>query len=131
MGKIYIDSKGFDPDDEDDVDDLSHFFAEKIFSDPREGGDLNGELLPVLDLEVDDHDDRALLDDVQVTEVEFDPVAKTVEVFYNVTYSAHHGCRDLSYTEIDDRSVIGTLEGSNWVFDEYVPPHRLSPSEEL
>lgn len=126
---IYIDSEGFEG-SEDEIDGLKEFFAAKVHHNAKED-EFDGKLRQALDLVVNDMDERAVLDDVEVTEVVFDAEAKTVEVFYSVTFSAYYGCRDQNYTSSDERSVVGSLEDGYWVFDSFIPTQRLSPSEEL
>jgi len=117
---------------QDDLDDdeLLRYFDNQL-SAPGAADDFDGPLSAALDLEVDDHDDRAVLDDVEVSGVEISEDGRTITIEYTVTFSAHHGCRDMNYTDMEDREIEGSREGCFWVFDEFQAPERLSPNEEL
>ena len=87
------------------------------------------DLYPAMDLEVQDLDDRATLDNVEIEAVTIDGGQVTVD--YRVDYSAYYGCRDLNYGDDDDRSIEGRRTGDRIEFDEFVAPERRSTHDEF
>ena len=64
-------------------------------------------LYAAMDFEVNHFDDRAQVDDIQITEIEL--TSDTIYIEYNVQYSAYHGCRDANYVDEDQREVEGRV----------------------
>ena len=87
------------------------------------------DLYGAMDLEVNNFDDRAQVDDVNITEIEL--TADTVQIEYEIEYSAHHGCRDASYSESDQRTISGTRVGNIFRFAEFVAPPERTTYEEF
>lgn len=88
-----------------------------------------GDLYPALDMRPDNGDERAVTDEVVVTWVDLEP--DQVEVTYEVRYSAYHGCSDRNYAVADERSIVGLVEGTNWIFEKFVPPEPRSTVDEF
>lgn len=86
-------------------------------------------LYDAMDLEVNNLDDRAQVDDIQITEIEL--TSDTIYIEYNVEYSAYHGCRDANYVDDDQRSIEGSRVGNKFVFDRFVPRPARSTYEEF
>ena len=92
----------------------------------------NSELFwSAMDLDVSQHDDRATIDDVTITEVKIDE--KTVVIHYEYEYSAYYGCRDMNYSDTAEENVIfGQRQGSNkLLFEKFTPIERRSTNEEF
>jgi hypothetical protein len=87
------------------------------------------DLYAAMDLEVQDLDDRATLDNVEIDDVTVQDGIVTVD--YRVEYSAYHGCRDMNYDDDDDRCIAGERIGDRIEFDEHVAPPKRSTHEEF
>jgi len=82
-----------------------------------------------LDLEVDYLDDRATymwhtVNDVTVENGQ-------VTVYYTVEYDAYYGCRDMDFSDEDERVVVGRVANGAVVFQTYVQPQQMAPDEEF
>ncbi|AKH38233.1 hypothetical protein BCL69_10555 [Nitrosomonas communis] len=99
--------------DEDEIEGYFHDNVEDLYS--------------ALDLELPD--DRAQVDDVQITE--FELTDDSVHIEYNVEFSAYYGCDDANYADSDQRSVSGRRDGSTLIFDIFVPPPRRDTVDEF
>lgn len=100
------------PDDFDDPDaeiDLVAYFRDLLDSD----------LEPALDTDVWELDQRAQFIEAEVTDISTE--ADGIVVFYDVTFDAYYGCRDLNYAGTGDRHIVGTRVGDSWVFDKHIP----------
>lgn len=86
-------------------------------------------LYDAMDLGVNHFDDRAQVDDVQITEI--DLTSDAIYIEFNVEYSAYHGCRDANYVDDDQRSIEGSRVGNKFFFDRFVPPPARSTHEEF
>lgn len=84
-----------------------------------------GSLLKALDLDIGD---RELMGDLDIEDVE---VTETyVHVTFSLEISSFHGCKNLDYQKLDQRSVTGITDGSDWVFDVFQsPPERTTVDE--
>lgn len=109
---------------EDEEVDLVGYFADLI-SD--EFGEIGGDLLPALDLDV--NDDRATIDEISIEEVVIHE--EGVAVHYSYTYSAYYGCDDMNYSDEETGTAFGKRVGTEWVFERHVSPERQAPNEEL
>ena len=87
------------------------------------------DLYPAMDLEVQDVDDRATLDNVEIDSVSI--LGSLVTVNYRVDFSAYHGCRDMNYDDYDSRSIAGKRIGDRIEFDEHIPLPQRSTHEEF
>lgn len=104
---------------------------------PPEGTDLkeffdrqlsNSEFRRVLDLDVDEFDERAVHYGTEIDTVEADEDGVTV--FYEVFWDAYHGCKDINHAGSADREVFGEVDGSDWLFQVYQAPEKRSTFEE-
>ena len=86
-------------------------------------------LYDAMDLQVNHLDDRAQVDDIQITEIEL--TSDTIHIEYCVEYSAFHGCRDANYVDEDQRSVEGSRNGNKFIFEKFIPPPARSTHEEF
>lgn len=85
---------------------------------------------PAMDLDASQHDDRANVDEVNITEVEIDE--RTVAIHYDYEYSAYYGCRDVNYSDTTDEEVIvGQRQGNTLLFEKFKPRERRSSDEEF
>jgi hypothetical protein len=91
-----------------------------------EGDEDTSRLLRALDLDVGD---REQVDGLEVEEVEVS--ADGVHVSYALDISAYLGCRDMNYANRDHRTVSGTTDGGDWVFEIFVSPPSRSTDEEF
>ena len=73
---------------------------------------------PVLDTDVWEQDERAVACGVEIDNVEVRD--DTIIVYYSVSFSAYHGCRDRNWSGQDERHIAGTRAGDSWVFPAYV-----------
>ena len=87
------------------------------------------ELYPAMDLEVDDSDDRAQLDEVTITQI--DLTYDSIQIEFDVEYSAYHGCKDMSYSDSDSRSIAGERKGNKLIFKKFIPSPRRTTHEEF
>lgn len=87
------------------------------------------DLYDAMDLGVNHHDDRAQVDDIQITEINL--TSDTIYIEYSIEYSAYHGCRDAIYVDEDQRSIEGSRIGNKFIFDLFVPPPARSTHEEF
>ena len=109
--------------DGDEID-LVDYFSGFISDDM---GELNGELLPALNLDV--KDERAtvyevVIDDVEVTD---DGIA----IHYSYLCSAYYGCKDMDYADEETGVAWGRKVGDKWVFQRYVSPEPRSTLDEF
>jgi len=86
-------------------------------------------LYDAMDIQVNHLDDRAQVDDIQITEIEL--TSDTIHIEYCVEYSAFHGCRDANYVDEDQRSVEGSRNGNKFIFEKFIPPPARSTHEEF
>jgi hypothetical protein len=82
-----------------------------------------------LDYTANDHDDRAVVDEVRITHVDLGE--DFVGISYEVDYSAYHGCRDMNYADTHERFVRGRREKREFVFKKFMHPPRRSTFEEF
>lgn len=101
---------------------LKGFFGNLINDDI---GDLCGELVPALDLDL--QDERANVDDVAIIGAEVK--GDVVQVYYYVDYSAHFGCRDMNYSERDRRTLTGKVDRDQFVFEKHARAERSTHDE--
>lgn len=88
------------------------------------------EFWPAMDLDASRYDDRASLDDVNITGIVI--TNTTVEIQYEYEYSAYYGCRDMNYTEIaPEDTIVGERLGNVLTFDKSIPYERPSTHDEL
>jgi hypothetical protein len=87
------------------------------------------DLYPAMDLEVNDFDDRAQVDDVTITQI--DLTSDSINIEYDVEYSAYHGCRDANYADADQREIAGERIGNKFIFDTFSPPPKRTTYEEF
>ena len=83
----------------------------------------------VLDLEVEELDDRAQVENISVKDVNAD--GDDVSITYELEFSAYYGCKDMDYSDTDERVVRGWCEGDHWVFSKHVATPRRYPNDEL
>ncbi|WP_371437558.1 hypothetical protein [Polaromonas sp.] len=105
-----------------DAVNLKEFFGDLI---KDHVGDLYGELVPALDLDL--QDERANIDGVENIGAEVK--GNVVQVSCFVDYSAHFGCRDMSYSERDRRTLTGEVDGDQFVFEKHVRAERSTHDE--
>lgn len=91
--------------------DLQRFFEVRL---------ADAAFLPALDLAVSEHDELALVTDVQVTAVQAG--AAGVELRYAVRWEAFHACSGQSAAGVSQRVARGRVDGGDWVFARHVPP---------
>ena len=77
------------------------------------------DLYPAMDLEVTDFDDRSVLDDVTIIEINLGSESICVE--FEVEYSAYHGCKDQNYSDSDLREIEGDRIGNILIFEKFTP----------
>ena len=82
-----------------------------------------------LDHTASEHDERAQVDEISVTNVEL--TEHGVTIYYDVEFSAYHGCRDMNYAETDDRFITGIREGRILTFEKHIYPPPRSTYEEF
>ena len=95
------------------------------------GIDASGdhELVPAMDLDVSEFDDRATVSDVTITEVELD--AESICITYTVEYDAYYGCKDMNYADAVERSITGARVGNRFTFDAHTPLPKRTTLDEL
>lgn len=103
---------------EEDID-LVAYFQDHVESD----------FACAIDYGVSEFDERAQIDDIQVTDVVINGDA--IEVMYEIEFSAHYGCRDKDYTDTTERSIHGRRVAGAWVFARHIPPPPRSTHEEF
>ncbi|APP83836.1 hypothetical protein ABQZ99_015060 [Xanthomonas hortorum pv. vitians] len=86
-------------------------------------------LYPAMDLIVDDHDDRANLDDVVIKEIHLSE--SDVDIEYDVEFSAYHGCKDQNYADSDQREINGDRTESELIFKKFIAPQKRTTFEEF
>lgn len=104
--------------DEEDID-LTAYFQDHVESD----------FACAIDHGVSEFDERAQIDDIQVTDVVI--TGDSIEVMYEVEFSAHYGCRDKNYSGTSQRSIHGRRVAGDWVFARHIPPPSRSTHEEF
>lgn len=82
-----------------------------------------------LDKSASEHDDRAEVDEIIVTNVELEE--DSVFIYYDVEFSAYYGCRDMNYSDTDEREICGTRKGRVFTFEKYIPPPKRTTFEEF
>lgn len=82
-----------------------------------------------LDLEVWQIDPRANYVGHDILQIDVQDGA--VHVHYTVDYYVYFGCRDIDGGDEEHREITGTLEDGKIVFQTYVQPDPLAPSDEL
>jgi hypothetical protein len=87
------------------------------------------DLYQAMDLEVDDFDDRALLDWVTITQI--DLTSDSIHIEFDVEYSAYHGCKDQNYSDSDARAIAGERKGKKLIFDKYIAPPKRTTYDEF
>ncbi|MFA8630553.1 hypothetical protein QT937_017325 [Xanthomonas campestris pv. campestris] len=86
-------------------------------------------LYPAMDLIVDDHDDRANLDNVVIKKIHLSE--SDVDIEYDVEFSAYHGCKDQNYADSDRREINGDRTDSELIFKRFVAPPKRTTFEEF
>ncbi|RYD76054.1 MAG: hypothetical protein EOP84_17420 [Verrucomicrobiaceae bacterium] len=102
------------PNEDGDEIDLAAFFAEQ----------LDGQFKETLDYEVAEYDERATIDEIEITEVEV--AGDQITVQYSISYSAYYGCKDQDYADVAER-----WDGDFWLFDLFVPTPVRTTFEEF
>ena len=87
------------------------------------------DLYEAMDLEVDDSDDRAQLNEVTVTQITLRP--DSIDIEFDVEYSAYYGCKDMDYSDEDSRSIAGYRKGNTFTFDKFIAPPKRTTYEEF
>jgi hypothetical protein len=111
----------------DDDTDLVAFFEEQLRDDV---GDLHGDFFRAIDTDVSIHNDRAVLEDVVIENVEVDAGGNAI-VEYRVEYSWFMGCSDMDGSDDDDGTAFGKREGDKWIFEIPKPHERRSTLDEF
>jgi hypothetical protein len=104
---------------------------------PAQGTDLVGyfnaelksDFRDVLDFDIVAQNDRAVLDDIEITGVTV--TDDQIDVEYSFSFSAYLGCRDQNWDDGESSSVCGSRQGDHWCFDRHVPWVPRSPVDEL
>lgn len=106
------------PDDDNTETQLIRYIQKRI-----------SDLKPALDLDVSYIDERADVIDIQVTGVTESKSA--IEITYDVTYDAYHGCKDQNHSGDEERFLCGERIDDCWVFDANIPREKRSTYEEF
>lgn len=104
--------------DEEDIDFAAYF-----------QGHLESDFAYAIDHGVSEFDERAQIDDTQITDVVI--TGESIEVMYEIEFSAHYGCRDKNYSGTSQRSIHGRRVAGVWVFARHIPPPPRSTHEEF
>ena len=91
--------------------------------------ELGHEIEGAMDLDVSDLDERAWVYEKRIREVEL--TKDSIFITYELAYDAYHGCRDINYSDTDERHMSGARQGNTFYFDEYIPPPRRTTFEEF
>lgn len=86
-------------------------------------------LSSVIDTGLDEFDERAQIDEVEVIEVEQD--SDEISVTYEISFSAYYGCQDKNYSDLTQRTIHGRRSGMEWIFHLYVAPQKRSTLNEF
>lgn len=86
-------------------------------------------LYDAMDITANEHDNRSQVDDIRVTGIQLNENSVTIN--YEVEYSAYHGCRDINYTDTDEREAHGERQGSLLIFEKFTPPPPRSTHDEF
>ncbi|MEJ8675537.1 hypothetical protein [Chromobacterium amazonense] len=88
------------------------------------------EFCRAMDLDASCYDERATLDQTTITDVEIDQ--DTVSIWYEFSYSAYYGCRDMNLAGTSDGdTIIGTRKGCALTFETFIAPEPRSTFEEF
>ena len=90
---------------------------------------LEGEFAQAIDWSVWEFDERAQVDELAVVGVQVDGL--TVQVTYEIQFSAYYGCSDMDYADVDERVIHGVQVGPDWQFQRHVPVPPRTPFEEF
>ena len=72
--------------------------------------------------------DRVQIDEISITEVCISE--NSINIQYEVDYSAHYGCSNIDFVKTKTCSLTGTRNGNLFLFDEKEPPPKRSTYEE-
>jgi len=111
----------------DDDTDLADFFAGQL---RNEFGELRGNFLQAIDTDVSVHNDRAVLDDALIEEVEIDADGNVL-VEYQLEFSWYYGCSNMDGSDEACGSVRGMRAGDKWIFEIPKPQERRSTLDEF
>lgn len=81
-----------------------------------------------MDLIVDDHDDRAIIYNVVITEIQLSD--GDIDIEYDVEFSAYYGCRDQNYADSDSRTINGDRTQAELIFKKFFAPPKRTTFEE-
>lgn len=87
------------------------------------------EFARALDLDVSDLDDRAVVEEVEVTGVEIE--GDTLCIEYAVHFSVYYGCQDHDIQDCVERTVRGHRTAHGWELPEHVPLPKRVPSDDI
>jgi len=87
------------------------------------------DLIPALDLKVDDGDCRTTYIDHELTEVSVRGDQITVD--YEITTDTYYGCKDIDSMGTIWRAITGSSDGAHWIFPHCTYPEPRSTFEEL
>lgn len=91
--------------------------------------DNSDEYYAAFDSTANENDDRSQVDNISVINVELHE--NLVTIYYDVDYSAYHGCRDMNYEDTDEREIVGHREGRIIIFESFSPSPPRSTYEEF
>ena len=86
---------------------------------------------PAMDLDPSVYDQRAIIEDIEVTDIEIDE--KTLRIWYRYEYSASYGCKDMYHSDISDEMMIfgQRNDGNEFLFEEFIPTEIRSTDKEF
>lgn len=87
-------------------------------------------LAGAMDLEADQFDSRATVDDVRIERVEID--GESIAISYEYEYSVFAGCRDMNYSDtVDGLEIVGERQGRVITFPRFKPTEKRSTLDEF
>ena len=87
------------------------------------------ELLPALDLKVDNGDCRTTYLDHEFTHATV--TGDQITIDYKVTTDTYHGRKDIDGLDSDSRAITGKSNGNHWIFRHFTYPDARSTFEEF
>jgi hypothetical protein len=103
----------------EDETDLIAYFEDQLDSAFRDA----------LNFDVVRQRDRAVLDDVRITDVTITEIG--VEVSYEIQFSAYLGCRDMNWADEEYYCAFGKKQDEAWLFAHHKPWTPRSTHDEF
>ena len=83
-----------------------------------------------LEIDASQFSDRAVIDDIRITEIKVD--ADLVTVHYEFDYSSYYGCDDMNSADTEyDLNIVGERVSNTIVFDKFKVKEKRSTYDEL